>query len=559
MAHQSQDFDHLADLLACYAQAQVDFDKLTAHRLESQFAAKFWRNSAPVLPSVAALADDEGFDDVPPTSASEFEDIPEHLFGTLCAIQRNVARDLGKDRLSHESAMSWMVWASDENNVAEYWRARARLAEDEANRYLTFLASGTSSTAGESDIPLISRMRKELLDYREPLISRAAELDATGSPEPTAKDHAIIEALFIVERLLMSVRRADLADDLQNFIRDVKHNCSGYAALMRTLMEARILHSHGEIVPAARLCAADLNSCTSSDHISILMLRQNLADYSIETSNFDTARRMLENNLLEAQKNGLILDYFLTLRNLGRCVDLMPQEDGVDASLLRFSETAYTLGQTLPTSALTMDITMVYAQVLLASGNHPRAAHLATEVSDWAAEQNDYARADRALSLLGDCAVAAQDFTAAHEYYLALAKLRTSYPAADTATETLLIAATSLSNNGADPETVDAMMEDARGFSDDPWQEAKWFETKALLRWAEWDNDAAINFSTSAARRFQSAHAPLDAARALSVAVRAAVEKKDLLEAEALVGQMRLLVPENHPLVTDSLALMADS
>ena len=140
----------MPELVAAYADATAADNSLATRQLESVFAHHFYN---PQL-----------------FSDPEAHGVTEHV-GAFYRIVREVTESLGMMTAAHDAALNWMVWASDNDNVPEYWRARARLAADEARRYTTFIADGPTSAAAETEIPLIARMSREITSYRALVLS----------------------------------------------------------------------------------------------------------------------------------------------------------------------------------------------------------------------------------------------------------------------------------------------------------------------------------------------------------------------------------------------------
>nr|WP_120492219.1 hypothetical protein [Corynebacterium lactis] len=535
----------LPELVSAYAAATNADDSLLARQLETVFAHHFYN---PQLFGDPAAACDE------------------RNVGSFFRLVRQVAEALGDERSAHDAAMNWMVWASDKEDVAEYWRARARLASDEAERYVNFIAYGPSSIAAESEIPLISRMKREIASYRDLIFSG----DCRGQEQPgeaeerthrrCAKRSALIDALFRVERALMRVRRSDLAEELQQMIRKLPNeDNSEHIVLEKTLMEAAFLHREGKVVQAARMCASQLNTVGEQSVVSGILLRRNLAVYSIETGNADTAFRMLSNNIVVADAHQLDLDHVLAVRDMGGIDFEGAQAAPSDEELLAIARRAHDVAWGFPECDVTMEVALLTATELFAIGDYEAAQPLSERVASWSENTSNYQRTDTACAIAAASALELADMQHSAVLYDALADLRSQYAASESPAETLMNAAMELSNAGAESAITATMMERSREFVADTWESAKWHEAMALLRWADWDDEGVYGYANSAAGLFLDVHAPSDAARVLSVAVRAAAGSHDVAAAESYAARIDELIAPSHPLHDEVHALLAEA
>lgn len=535
----------LPQLVAAHAEATSADDSLTARRLESVFAHHFYDTELFGSPEQAGA---------------------EKSYGAFYRLVREVAEALGDNRSAHDAAMSWMVWASDHDDVAEYWRARARLAEDEAERYVSFIAYGPSSAAAESEIPLISRMRREIHSYRDLIL--ASDVVETGrlsdpaekSQRRYSKRAALIDALFRVEKALMRVRRADLAEDLQQLIRKLPNaEQSERILLAKTLMEAAFLHSEGNVVQAARLCASQLKAIGERSVIAGISLRSNLASYSVETGNSDTAFRMLSNNVVVADAHELDLDHVLAVRDMGEIDSIGSISGPSHEELLAIAQRAHDAAHGFPKCDITMDIALLTATEHFAVGDFAAAQPLAESIAAWSENTPDYLRTDAACAIAATSSLELDNMQHSAVLFDALADLRSQYAASESPAETLMNAALELTNAGADGAIAAHLMERSRELVADTWESAKWHESMALLRWADWDDTGVYGFANNAASLFLEVHAPSDAARVLAVAVRAAAGAHDANAAENYVARIDELIAPTHPLHDEVHTLLAEA
>lgn len=523
----------LPELVAAHAAAHAAEDALQARTLAAEFGRRFYGR--------VSLAEPAAFG-------------PETQLGAAFRLVREVAEALGEERTAHEAAMNWMVWASDNNDVPEYWRARARLAADEATRYVRFLSDGPTNPAAETEIPLIARMAREIVGYRDLLLAEQA------TNKHADKRAALIDAALRVEKALMSVHRPDLAEELQRLIRrlpEVRH--SEALNLRLTLMEAALLHSKGQVVQAARLCAAQLSTVGDSAMVASLKLREKLAAYSVETGNHDTALRMLSNNFLVARRCELDLELLLVAGQLADIQWEPPAGNRNTEDIFTLARTAVDVAERYPDCATTMAVRLLAAQQYFDAGKFGHALDIAEPVAAWSNGTDNAQRTDMAFSLAADAAVQLGDVHHAARLYQALAEVRWNHPAAITAAETLMDVALNLSEAGAEPGLSEELVQAARAFITDCWQEAKWYETQALLRWAIWDNQGVVDFAERAAELFLNSHAPWDAAQVLAVAARAAVSAGDMERGRDYTDRVEKLVSAEHPLREELMQLLAEA
>lgn len=231
------------------------------------------------------------------------EDLDEDLHGAYHGLRRSVAEALGMEEAAHSAAMAWAGWAMTKQNTAQELRARSRLAVDEANRWLRFVDDG-SAGADVSDIPLLARIVRGL-PGRE------------GEPRPATEpaDPFLVDAMLQTEAAATMVRRPDIAEPLANWLRDQSEaegaeNLSGAV----TLIDARRLHAIGDLPAAARLCAAAAADPVGEPVTSVIDFRRELALYSIDARQDETAARMLGMVADAAQAAGLTLDFVAAAR-----------------------------------------------------------------------------------------------------------------------------------------------------------------------------------------------------------------------------------------------------
>ncbi|WP_049193976.1 hypothetical protein [Corynebacterium sp. 401_CJEI] len=552
----------LPELVAAYADATAADNSLATRQLESVFAHHFYN---PQL-----------------FSAPEAHGVTEHV-GAFYRIVREVTESLGMMTAAHDAALNWMVWASDNDNVPEYWRARARLAADEARRYTTFIADGPTSAAAETEIPLIARMSREITSYRALVLadnldaptsshsavttdadglrpqesSASEEADEPFSPRQWKKRAALTDALIRIASALRKVNREDLAQELHEMIRALPNEDKFESiALAKTLTEASLLHRAGKVVDAARLCASQLNAIGNRSVIAGLELRQNLARYSIETGNSDTAFRMLSNNVAVADQHRLDTDYILAVREMAD-INFEVAHNKPDAEeMLKLTQRAQDVSEDYPDCEVTMEIALLKATALYELGDFRHAGQEAESVAKWSEPTQDSARTDFSCAIAAESAVQEGNTEHAAVLFDALADIRAGYSSPISPAETLMNAALSLSNVGATSELTDHLMERSRGYVVGSWESAKWHEAQALLCWSVWDNDGVYKYSDEAAELFLEAHAPADAARTLTIAVRAAASDNNEERARRFAIRIGDLVGPDHPVRDEVRELM---
>ena len=552
----------LPELVAAYADAAAADNSLVTRQLESVFAHHFY--------------DPKLFSD------PEAHGVTKHV-GAFYRLAREVTESLGMMTAAHDAAMNWMVWASDNDNVPEYWRARARLAADEARRYTTFIADGPTSAAAESEIPLIARMSREITSYRALVLaddldaptgshsavtedgigprlqetSASDEADEPFSPRQWKKRAALTDALIRVASALRIVNREDLARELHEMIRQLPNEDKFESiALAKTLTEASLLHRAGKVVDAARLCSSQLNVIGEQSVIAGLELRQNLARYSIETGNSDTAFRMLSNNIAVANQHQLDTDHILAVREMADInFEVAHNKPGAE-EMLKLTQRAQDVSADYPDCEVTMEIALLKATALYELGDFRNAGHEAETVAKWSEPTQDSARTDFSCAIAAESAIHEGNTEHAAVLFDALADIRAGYSSPISPAETLMDAALSLSNVGAESELTDHLMERSRGYVVGSWESAKWHEAQALLCWAVWDNDGVYKYADEAAELFLEAHAPADAARTLTIAVRAAVSDNNYDCARKFAIRIGDLVGPDHPVRDEVRDLM---
>lgn len=527
-ADNEAELNTLGSLVAAHRNARLANDDLRVRQIESAFAHRFWNQDSAL-------------------KTQAIENLEEEYLGSYYRLHRDVSKKLGFDTESHESAMNWMVWASDRNDMPEYWHARARLAEDEAQRFVDFISISSHESADDSDIPLISRLAKELVSSRSTILS-------IGEENPDR--HALIDALLRVEESIMAVRRPDKAAKLQEIIRALaEREDQDWLTLASTLMEARALHFRGEVVSAARLCATMLRSVDSSSVVSSIALREQLAEYSVETDHVDTALRMLQSNVAVADANSLDLEHLLAARELCTAMNIAQQTEELTA----IAESALTDCADFPDCGVIMDLRLLLAEDSLASGNPDRALDLAQQVANWSSTTHEYGRTANACNIAALAATDRGDMEHAAVLYTDLARIRSSYEAAVTPAETLMNAATELTNSGAEAETVDALLAKSADYINQVWEKAMWNESAALIQWSRWNDKATRNYAETASQLFSEANMPADAARALTIAASAAISAGDRLAAEVYANRVEALVPERHPVRESLRSILNDA
>ncbi|MFD5867620.1 hypothetical protein ACFWGD_03260 [Corynebacterium sp. NPDC060344] len=276
----STDSRVLADLARRSLSAAWDGDPRAARLVAAEFAASGHAGRA-----------------VPPV------DLDEELHGAYHGLRRAVAESLGMEEASHTAAMAWTGWAMTVENAAHELRARARLAVDEAHRWLRFVDDG-SSGADVSDIPLLAQMVRGL-PGRE------------GEPSPATQpaDPILVDAMLQTEAAAAMVRRPDIAEPLANWLRD-QSEAPGAENLSDavTLIDARRLHAMGDLPAAARLCASAASDPVGEPVTAAIEFRRELALYSIEAGQDETAARMLAMVADDARAAGLGLDHVAAVR-----------------------------------------------------------------------------------------------------------------------------------------------------------------------------------------------------------------------------------------------------
>lgn len=512
-----EEFTSLDALVSTHGHAHAAGDSLRVRQIESVFAHCFWKqDSAQQSAAIAALEADK--------------------LGCFYRLHRDVAQKLGFDTEAHESAMNWMVWASDRNDMPEYWHARARLAEDEAQRFVDFISISSHESADDSDIPLINRLTKDLVASRSVILTNGDVSD---------NRHALIDALLRVEKAIMAVRRPDKAAKLQEIIRTLaEREHRDWLTLAATMMEARALHFRGEVVGAARLCGTMLKSSNSTSVVSSITLRAQLAEYSVETNHLDTAIRMLQNNVAVTDAQQLDLEHLLAARELATAMALSQQTE----ELVSVAETALADCSDFPDCDAIMDLRLLLADEYLATGRPSLALDLSQAVANWSSTTHNFERTANACNTAALSAIDVGDMDHAAVLFTDLARIRSSYAAAVTPAETLMNAATELTNNGANLETVDALLAKSSDYISQLWEKAMWNESAALIEWSRWDDTKTRNYAETASQLFAEANMPADAARALTIAASAAVSANDRLAADVYARRVETLVPERHPI-----------
>lgn len=545
----------LRELVEAYAEFTAADNSLAMRQLESVFAHHFY--------------DPANFSD--PESVG----ISEHI-GAFYRLVREVTEDLGDYTAAHDAAMNWMIWASDNDNVPEYWYARARLAMDETRRYTNFIADGPSSVAAETEIPLIARMSREIASYRALILADEVEaptggVNASGaysqdssqsetfSPRQWQKRAALTDALIRIAGALRRVNRGDLAKELHEMIEQLPGADKFESiALAKTLTQASRYHREGKVVEAAKLCASQLNAIGNRSVISGIELRQSLARYSVETGNGDTAFRMLSNNVAVADQYALDLDHILAVREMADInFDSAQNKPGAE-EILALALRAREVSQGFPQCEVTMEIALLNATAQYELGNFQAAGNEAETVAKWSEKTSDTARTDFACAIAAESALQQGDTAHAAVLFDALADIRASYSSPVSPAETLMDAALELSNANADKPVTDNLMARSKSFIDGSWELAKWHEAQALLCWAVWDNSGVYKYAEEAAQLFLEAHAPADAARALAVAVRAATSDNDAERARRFVTRVGELVGPGHPVRDEVHTLMRE-
>lgn len=231
------------------------------------------------------------------------EGLEEELHGAYHGLRRSVAEALGMEEAAHSAAMAWTGWAMTVGNAAHELRARARLAVDEANRWLRFVDDG-SGGADVSDVPLLAQMVRGL---------PGREGDASPATEPA--DPILVDAMLQTESAASMVRRPDIAEPLANWLRD-QSEAPGAENLSDavTLIDARRLHAMGDLPAAARLCASAAAEPSGEPVTAAIDFRRELALYSIEAGHDETAARMLGLVAEDAKAAGLTLDHLAAAR-----------------------------------------------------------------------------------------------------------------------------------------------------------------------------------------------------------------------------------------------------
>lgn len=271
---------NLADLARRALSAAWDGDPLGLRRAASEFAASGHIGRA-----------------TPP------EDLPGELHGAYHGLRRAAAEKLGMDDAAHAAAMDWAAWAMNTGNRAHELRARARLAVDEARRWLRFVDDGAAG-AEVSDIPLITSVIRGL-PGRE------------GEPSPATEpaDPVLVDAVLQMELATSLVRRPELSEPLANWLRD-QSEAPGAETLCDqvTLIDARRLHDMGDLAAAARMCAAAAAEPVGEPVTASIDFHRELALYSVEAGHDDTAIRMLDLAARRAREAGLALDHLDAVR-----------------------------------------------------------------------------------------------------------------------------------------------------------------------------------------------------------------------------------------------------
>ncbi|WP_295626114.1 hypothetical protein [uncultured Corynebacterium sp.] len=291
----STDGRDLAELARRALSAAWDDDPLAARRAAARFA-------------------EAGHVDRPEPPA----DLDVELHGAYHSLRRAAAEQLGMDDAAHAAAMAWTGWAMSRDNGTQELRARARLAVDEAHRWLNFVDDG-SGGADVTDIPLLARMVRSL-PGRE------------GEPSPATEpaDPLLVDAMLQMERAASLVRRPDVAEPLANWLRD-QSEAPGAENLSDSvsLIDARRLHAMGDLQAAARLCATTAAEPLGEPVTAVIDFHRELALYSAEAGHHDTAARMLDIAIGAAADEGLTLDRIAAARvalpildRLGRRSDL---------------------------------------------------------------------------------------------------------------------------------------------------------------------------------------------------------------------------------------------
>ncbi len=271
----STDSRHLADLARRSLTAAWDGDARAARLAAAEFAASGYADRA-----------------TPPP------DLDEELHGAYHGLRRSVAEALGMDDAAHAAAMDWTGWAISVDNAAHELRARARLAVDEANRWLRFVDDG-SGGAEVTDVPLLAQVVRGLPGR-----------EGTPSPAKEPADPILVDAMLQAEAAATLVRRPDIADPLANWLRD-QSEAPGAENLADavTLIDACHLHAVGDLPAAARLCASAAENPVGEPVTAAIDFRRELAIYSMEAGQDETAARMLELVAAEAKAAGLALDH----------------------------------------------------------------------------------------------------------------------------------------------------------------------------------------------------------------------------------------------------------
>ncbi|MEJ5920640.1 hypothetical protein [Corynebacterium sp. H78] len=548
-------------LIRIHADAIDHVHPLAERRAESMFARHHWD-----------------------TSESE---LPVDLHGAFFRMKRTIARGLGLDELAHHTALQWAAWASDRREAAEIWQARARLAEDEATRYLTFLSDDFSASADESEVPLLARMVKELPELRDlitgdasaefkdfsfdgrqaseslqPTIQHAQDLSGRERLEAVASDEnrrigrALLDALLRVEACCIRVGRQDLAAPLQDVLRDLAQRPEEDDLRDAVaLMDARQFHDDGDLMKAARTCAAGLKSPAGEPITASLAYRQNLAMYSMETEHFDTALRMLRANVQATEAQGLDLDHIVSTRLLGQVMI----ESGDTSNLLAVTSSALDATEGMPDSPIVMDVRLHHATELLGAGRTEEAQPLAEEIAAWSDNTSNHARTAHACRIAAIAAFKSGNYAHSAVLYDALAEVRSRFESRTSPAATLEQAATEMNDAATDPEIVENLMSRAAEYLDTPEETAHWYRQFAALKWANWDDVPARTNAEKAAEIFTSIDMPLEAADALTYALRSALSSNDDRASLEYLRRIHELAPGDTDIQATVAQIMADA
>ncbi len=280
--------DGLPQLLAQHSGAVSRGDFLAARQAESRFVTNY---------------------STTPIDVSELDDA---LQAEYYRLRYNTSRDMGNLTAAHEAAMAWQALVEqvavegagqadteevpdDEKNsqLGQLWQARARLALDEADRYVQF--NSDEFPPDDSDIPLISRFSRHIPELVDVVVAYP-------------QDYSLIETLLIFERACTRVRRNDLSQTAADVTRELNATTLQHAFDDWIVWcDAQWLRSQGKLKEAARLAAGRLEQDRCSDAFRIYFLRF-LGEVSAAAGQNETAHRMFERSSAAAEEQDLVLD-----------------------------------------------------------------------------------------------------------------------------------------------------------------------------------------------------------------------------------------------------------